>query len=99
MGKDLKMYLGTLVDGDETYFNGVKIGETGYRYPPRRYIIPKEIVNEGENIITVRLIITENTGEFIEDMPYYIEDESLPLSGTWEYKVGAITESAPSMTF
>ena len=99
MGKDLKMYLGTLVDGDETYFNGVKIGETGYRYPPRRYIIPKEIVNEGENIITVRLIITENTGEFIEDMPYYIEDESLPLSGTWQYKVGAITESAPSMTF
>ena len=43
MGKDLKMYLGTLVDGDETYFNGVKIGETGYRYPPEDTLFQRRL--------------------------------------------------------
>ena len=38
--ENVKLILGTLVDGDETYVNGVMVGDTEYRYPPRRYSFP-----------------------------------------------------------
>lgn len=39
---------GTLVDSDEMFLNGVKIGETGYQYPPRRYPVPEGLLREGK---------------------------------------------------
>ncbi|MCR5676252.1 MAG: sialate O-acetylesterase, partial [Lachnospiraceae bacterium] len=33
----IRLFLGTMVDRDEVFVNGVKVGETGYQYPPRKY--------------------------------------------------------------
>jgi len=100
-GKEGKLILGTLIDGDDTYINGVQVGNTGYLYPPRRYKIPAGLLKTGRNVIAVRLIMTLNIGGFVTDMPYYIkiEDEQIPISGTWRYKIGAITKAQDPVTF
>ena len=49
-----KLYLGTLVDFDDTYVNGVKVGHTDYRYPQRRYGIKEGTLKPGKNTVTVR---------------------------------------------
>ena len=75
-GKEAKLYLGTLVDFDETYVNGVFVGQTDYRYPQRRYVIPAGVIKPGRNIVTVRLGMEGNVGGFLPDMPYKVTIES-----------------------
>jgi sialate O-acetylesterase len=93
--------LGTIVDADDTYINGTLIGNTGYKYPPRRYPVPQGLLRLGKNTITVRVISTQNTGEFIKDMPYKLiaNTQELCLQGTWKYRIGAIVEAMESQTF
>lgn len=100
-GKEARLVLGTLVDGDDTYLNGEQVGNTGYLYPPRRYNIREGLLKPGKNIITVRLIVTSNVPAFVTDMPYFlqVEDEKIPVSGTWKYKVGASMETQKPTTF
>nr|WP_144926882.1 sialate O-acetylesterase [Paenibacillus bovis] len=100
-GTEAKLYLGTLIDADQTYINGTLVGTTGYRYPPRRYSIPAGVLREGKNSITVRVISSGSAGGFIKDMPYKIaaNEEELSLEGTWKYKIGAITEPLGPSTF
>lgn len=98
---EVKLSLGTIVDADHTYVNGIRIGTTGYRYPPRRYPVPKGVLKPGKNRISVRVISTQSTGEFIKDMPYKLtaNGEELDLQGPWKYKIGAITEELAPATF
>ena len=100
-GKEGKLILGTVIDADDTYINGVLIGNTGYLYPPRRYNIPKGLLKAGKNTITVRMILTLNIGGFVDDMPYFIRvgNEQIPISGTWKYKVGCIIKPQAPTTF
>ncbi|NLP15547.1 MAG: sialate O-acetylesterase [Clostridiales bacterium] len=100
-GKEGKLILGTVIDADDTYINGVLIGNTGYLYPPRRYNIPKGLLKAGKNTITVRMIMTQNIGGFVDDMPYFIRvgNEQIPISGTWKYKVGCIIKPQAPTTF
>lgn len=71
-----KLYLGTLVDFDETYVNGIKVGQTDYRYPQRRYRVNEGTLKPGKNIVTVRLGMDGNVGGFLPDMPYKISIEA-----------------------
>ncbi len=93
--------LGTIVDADDTYINGVCIGNTGYMYPPRRYPVPGGLLKPGINSIAVRVVTTHNTGAFIKDMPYKLVagDQELDLRGIWKYRIGAVTEALESQTF
>ena len=45
--------------------------------------------------------MTENIGGFVTDMPYFIkiENEQIPIAGTWKYKIGAITKAQNPTTF
>lgn len=101
LDRDAKLMLGTIVDGDETYLNGEKIGITEYRYPPRRYDVPRGLLKPGKNIIAVRVISTNNVGGFIPDMPYKLVagNQEIELSGTWFRRIGVLTESMPTRTF
>ena len=59
-GKDLQLFLGTIDDCDETYFNGVKVGSIGTETPEywakaRKYTIPGKLVRVGRNVIAVRV--------------------------------------------
>lgn len=68
------IYIGELIDSDQTYINGVQVGETGYRYPPRKYMLPEGILKQGNNEIKVRLLINGGQGGFIPEHPYWLRD-------------------------
>ncbi len=89
LGKKARLYLGTIIDADETYINGVKVGETFYRYPPRRYEISEDVLKE-HNTLVVRVKVSQRYGGFVPEMPYYldIEGEKIALDGRYEMKVG-----------
>ena len=99
--RDVQLRLGTIVDADTTYVNGVQVGKTDYFYPPRRYNIPSGILKHGKNVITVRVTINNNVGEFKEDMPYCIkaDENELPLDGIWNARVAAVEEPLGPQTF
>lgn len=101
-GKAGFLNLGRIKDADETYINGVKVGNVTYEYPPRWYDIPAGVLKEGKNIITVRVINGSGKGEFIADKPYYLEidGQKISLEGEWKYKIGTKMEKmAPGQTF
>ncbi|GAF15764.1 sialic acid-specific 9-O-acetylesterase [Bacillus sp. JCM 19046] len=93
--------LGTIVDADETYLNGELVGQTGYKYPPRRYSIRSNLLKPGKNVLIVRVICKESTGGFVANMPYELNllDQSIDLSGEWHYRVGAQLEPLQPQTF
>ena len=107
-GKPARLLLGTLFDQDFTYLNGQQIGHTGYQYPPRRYDIPEGLLREGDNVITVLFINKYGLVHFIPEKPYLIafgEDrfsqnpmpsDVLPLSESWQMKIGAEMPNCPS---
>lgn len=87
------LYLGELIDSDRTYINGVLVGETAYRYPPRKYDFDTSILRAGSNLIAVRLVIENGCGGFIPEHPYYLEagNQHIELAGNW---VSAIEKAA-----
>ncbi|SDZ90722.1 sialate O-acetylesterase [Lachnospiraceae bacterium NK3A20] len=100
-GKAANLWLGTLVDSDTTWVNGVKVGETGYQYPPRQYDIPEGLLHVGTNRITIRLIVENGQGRFTKGKSYMIfSDQGLAdLSGSWEYQRGAAADKVPPVDF
>lgn len=59
--------LGTLVDADEVWVNGVRVGVTYYQYPPRIYEIPQGTLHAGQNVIAVRLVSQNGAPAFTAD--------------------------------
>lgn len=87
--KPATVWLGAIVHGDEVYLNGTSIGQTGYQYPPRIYPVPAGLLKEGDNSIVIRITSYAPNPGFVKDKRYALElgDESLPLDGSWRYKV------------
>jgi sialate O-acetylesterase len=92
---DLKIWLGTIVDADQVYINGSFAGETGYRYPPRKYTIPGRLLGKGENQITLRVVCNNGEGAVTPGKPFAIFRGPRPgpgaieLGGPWKYRSGA----------
>jgi sialate O-acetylesterase len=89
-GKESKLWMGTIVDADTAYINGVEAGNTSYRYPPRKYIIPAGLLREGKNRIVVRVVSCNGEGGFTRGKAFrlFCESGTLELGGTWKYKLG-----------
>jgi sialate O-acetylesterase len=100
-GKPAKLLLGRIVDQDSVYVNGQFAGTIGYQYPPRRYDLPAGMLKPGKNIIVVRVINNAGRGGFITDKPYklFAGNDTINLSGEWQYKVGTTAPSLPPSTF
>jgi sialate O-acetylesterase len=96
-----KLLLGCIVDSDSVYINGVLVGTTGYRYPPRRYTVPAGLLKPGKNIVVIRVINTIGKGGFVEDKVYQLSNANatVNLSGSWQYRVGAVADPLPPTTF
>lgn len=94
VGKPSKLFLGRIVDADQTYVNGALVGGITYQYPPRRYSLPQGILKPGKNIITVKVTNTLGKGGFVPDKFYCLDigDQKIDLRGEWEYKVGQVFE-------
>jgi sialate O-acetylesterase len=101
MGKNAKLWLGTIVDSDETYWNGIQIGSTGYKYPPRKYEVPSELLKEGENTLAIRIVCNKGLGRFTPDKVYRLfnDQEGVELTGVWKYKIGATTSPLEDTSF
>lgn len=99
--QEAKLYLGALVDADFTYLNGVKVGETAYRYPPRIYPVPAGILHEGENILKLEMLVFGDGGGFMTGKAYELRcgEHVVDLSGEWEYEVIKRMEELPETTF
>ena len=72
------LWMGTIVDADTAWVNGVKVGETPYCYPPRRYPVPKGTLHEGKNVIALRVQKNSKNGplRFFTEKPYYLFTEN-----------------------
>ncbi len=99
VGKPAKVFLGRIVDADELYINGKKIGNTAYQYPQRRYTVANDVLKEGKNLFVVRVTNTAGKGGFVPDKPYCIfaEKDTVDLKGYWQYKVGAVFQKSTEM--
>ncbi len=85
--------MGRIIDADEAWINGIKVGETGYQYPPRQYDFRVATLRPGKNVIVVRAITNSGKGGFIPDKPYVLRvgSTNMDLSGPWQYKIGVTT--------
>ena len=99
--KPAKIWLGRIVDADTTYVNGEVVGSVSYKYPPRIYDIPSNLLKPGLNIITIRVINNAGRGGFFLDKPYELstKEETINLKGPWQYKLGAVMEPLPDKTY
>lgn len=85
--------LGTMVDADKTYVNGILVGETGYQYPPRFYDVPYSCLVKdrvGDTVtIDITLQITGGRGRLTPDKPFYLQigDWKCSLEGEWFYQI------------
>jgi sialate O-acetylesterase len=100
-GKPARLWLGRIVDGDETYFNGKLIGSITYEWPPRKYDVPADLLKAGKNIVVVRVINNIARGGFVLDKPYQLigAGQTIDLKGQWQYKLGATMDPLPPQTF
>lgn len=100
-GKEGLIVLGAIVDADEVFINGEKVGVTYYMYPPRRYTVPKGLLKNGKNTIAVRMTNVKGLGGFVPEKDYalYVEGSRFELSGAWHYKRGATMEPLEPQTF
>ncbi|MBR1440090.1 MAG: hypothetical protein IJ589_02580 [Lachnospiraceae bacterium] len=89
-GHDLKLWMGTLVDVDDTYVNGVHVGNTPYQYPPRKYKVPGNILKKQGNHLVIRLRVEGGGGRVTpgKEQKLFNDKASLDLSGTWQYLIG-----------
>jgi sialate O-acetylesterase len=100
-----KVWLGTIVDADTVYINGVEVGNTTYRYPPRKYAIPSGVMRKGQNRIVIRVVCCNGEGGVTRGKPFRIFssgsdlDGVIELNGTWKYRVGVKTGSRPEEFF
>ena len=96
VGKPAKVFLGRIVDADELYINGKKVGNTTYQYPQRRYPVAADVLKAGKNIFVIRVTNTNGKGGFVTDKPYCIfaGNDTVDLKGYWQYKVGAVYRPA-----
>jgi len=99
--KEVLLRLGAIIDGDETYVNGVLAGHTDYRYPPRTYLLPPGLLREGKNTVTIRVFSDAQPGGFMPGKRYGLEAEGkfLSLEGEWKYREGARKERLTPQTF
>jgi len=88
--KESRLWLGTITDADTVYVNGTEVGNTGYRYPPRKYAIPAGLLREGKNDVVIRVVCCSGDGGITDgkDFRLFSGDKSIGLDGIWEYRVG-----------
>jgi sialate O-acetylesterase len=86
------VFLGRIVDADELYINGNKVGGTGYMYPQRRYKVPAGLLKPGKNLFLIRVTCNSGKGGFVPEKPYrlFSGKDSIDLTGYWQYKAGFV---------
>lgn len=100
-GRKAGIWLGTIVDSDTVYINGVEVGHTDYQYPPRKYTIPAGLLREGENSVVIRVKCQNGQGRFTPGKRYALfnDEASIELSGIWHYRIGGTCSQVKETDF
>ncbi|MFY9153783.1 MAG: sialate O-acetylesterase [Prolixibacteraceae bacterium] len=99
-GLSAMLELAMIDDIDETYVNGVKVGETNIYNSPRNYSIPSGIIKAGKNVIAVKVIDTGGGGGIYGDaanMKLSIGKKVLSLSGDWIFRIESLKDAGNSV--
>lgn len=80
-----------VAQSDSTYVNGVLIGATTNKPQSSRiYTIPSGVLKQGDNLISIRISDSTNTGGISGDtssMSILMRETSIPLTGLWSFQV------------
>ncbi len=91
---EFELGLGKIDDSDIAWLNGIKVGEMTQAWDqPRVYKIPSNVLNEGKNVLCVRVDDTGGAGGIWGDVSsVYLKSLSLvkPLAGNWKFRIGAV---------
>lgn len=99
-GQGALLRLGCLIDADETYVNGQKVGSTGYQYPPRKYTLPAGLLRPGRNVVCIRLKTGGNPEKFVREKPYKLilaDGREVALDGSWRMRRGVMMPAQPGV--
>jgi sialate O-acetylesterase len=103
VAQEARVWLGTITDADTVYINGVELGNTTYRYPPRKYAIPAGVMRKGKNRVVIRVVCSGGDGGITPGKPFRIfspaSDSIIELSGTWKYRIGESAGLRPQEFF
>ena len=90
LGDDLKLQLGQINDFDIVWFNGTLIGAT-QTSGIRRYVVPRELLKAGPNLLTVAILNRQGPGGFTGVPPHMAATSAnvkfaqvLKLAGGWQ---------------
>lgn len=100
VGNDSLLRLGCMVDADVAYVNGVKVGETGYQYPPRKYTLPEGLIHAGRNVVCIRLMTAGGHFNFVPEKPYKLifhGGAEINLEGQWRMHRGVLMPNQPGV--
>jgi sialate O-acetylesterase len=98
---EAKLWLGTIVDADTVYVNGVEVGNTTYRYPPRKYPVPAGLLQAGKNTIVIRVVCCNGEGgiTYGKDFCIFTQKERIELAGAWKFRTGLAAGPRPAAFF
>ncbi|WPP52665.1 sialate O-acetylesterase [Catalinimonas niigatensis] len=96
--KDLELHLARIDDHDIVWVNGKEIGR-GKGYQHRVYQIPRSLLTNRENVITVRVFDSGYQGGIWgHEEEFYITDrkQNIDLQGEWLYRKGIRWDDMPA---
>ena len=90
--KAMTLHISAPDDADETWFNGVKVGESVEWNVPRKYKLPANLAKAGKNVIAVRLTDNQGAGGFMGEASHFAltskDGFRMELAENWKCKVG-----------
>jgi len=92
-GKAGTIELSKIDDEDISYVNGLEVGRNNNWDVKRKYTIPEGILNEGNNVISIRVVDNNGGGGIYgesDDFKITIGDKIIPLKGNWKYQVESV---------
>lgn len=100
--QDAKIFLGKIDDGDETFFNGVKIGDMNQYDADRVYTVPKNILKAGKNTIAIKVTDTSGGGGIWgenENVKLVTSKNTFSLAGNWKFREAEISKTVNENSF
>ena len=73
-------------DSEEVYFNGNLVGSSMCYGCPRNYIVKKELLNKGDNIISILLSDINADGGILSPVLLNSGSKSTSIANDWKYK-------------
>jgi sialate O-acetylesterase len=96
-GKELTLSLGPVDDTDETYVNGVKVGNTNQGALVRNYVVPAGTLKPGRNVIAIRVEDYGGGGGFTAKEDQFRlsgSGKEISLAGDWKFRIADFNRNA-----